>query len=397
LFGTGAVVATWSAPGAGSWFDSNNWTGGIPNTIGAEARFLGAIAATSTVYADTPVTVGTMRFNNASSTYHVTGAGTLTLQVNSGSALVNVQAGTHKINLPLIIASDTDLSVAAGASLKISDPVTVNAGKNVTQSGTGTVLYESTVDVQSGGSIAFGNSSHMAGLTLASGATAQITPGANKALNVDSLSVSAGKVNIQDNKLITKNALGSATSGVYNGVSGLIQSGRNGGSWTGNGIITTQSNATAGNNFTSIGVATAQQVKNLANASDTALWAGQTVTGSDTLVMYTYGGDANLDGKVTISDYGKIDFAIGIPGANGWFNGDFNYDGKVTISDYGIIDFTIGIQGPPFPTSLGMPPSGTSAVPEPAGIVSLGTIALSCLPCRRRRAASRRGRSTGNL
>src|SRR5207302_8077313 len=94
----------------------------------------------------------------------------------------------------------------------------------------------------------------------------------------------------------------------------------------------------------SIGVATAAQVKNL-SASDTALWAGQTVTGTDTLVMYTYAGDANLDGKIDISDYGRIDFNIPL-GVNGWFNGDFNYDGKIDISDYGIIDFNIGIQVP---------------------------------------------------
>jgi hypothetical protein len=96
--------------------------------------------------------------------------------------------------------------------------------------------------------------------------------------------------------------------------------------------------------------------------------------------MYTYGGDANLDGKVTISHYGKIDFDIGIPGATGWANGDFNYDGKIAISDYGIIDFVIGIQGAPFPTGAGI--DGMSAVPEP-GLVSLCMAAISL--CRRQR------------
>jgi hypothetical protein len=62
------------------------------------------------------------------------------------------------------------------------------------------------------------------------------------------------------------------------------------------------------------------------------------------LIKYTYGGDANLDGKVTISDYGRIDFNIGL-GTHGWFNGDFNHDGKIDINDYGIIDFTVGTQG----------------------------------------------------
>ena len=63
-------------------------------------------------------------------------------------------------------------------------------------------------------------------------------------------------------------------------------------------------------------------------------------------MKYTYRGDANLDGKIDVADYGRIDFNIPL-GVNGWFNGDFNYDGKIDISDYGIIDFNIAIQGAP--------------------------------------------------
>src|SRR5207253_7328632 len=123
--------------------------------------------------------------------------------------------------------------------------------------------------------------------------------------------------------------------------------------------------ATSGN-FTSIGIATASQVKSIA-ATATSTWAGQTVTGSDTLVMYTYGGDANLDGKINVDDYGHIDSSIPI-GLSGWFNGDFNYDGKINVDDYGIIDFNIGIQGAQFPSAGGASASGlsgVSAVPEP--------------------------------
>src|SRR5207237_3197293 len=116
------------------------------------------------------------------------------------------------------------------------------------------------------------------------------------------------------------------------------------------------------------GVATAQQAKGLTNPTDTTVWAGQTVTGSNTLVMYTYGGDANLDGKIDISDYGRIDFNVPL-GVSGWFNGDFNYDGKIDISDYGIIDFNVGIQGPPFNSAaIAATPrvARLASVPEPA-------------------------------
>src|SRR5439155_12515671 len=109
--------------------------------------------------------------------------------------------------------------------------------------------------------------------------------------------------------------------------------------------------AAANSNFTTIGIATAAQVKGIAGNA-TAVWAGQTVTGSDALLMYTYGGDANLDGKLNVDDYGRMDSNIGL-GTAGWFNGDFNYDGKVNVDDYGILDSNIGIQGAPFPTAAG--------------------------------------------
>ena len=115
-------------------------------------------------------------------------------------------------------------------------------------------------------------------------------------------------------------------------------------------------------------------------ATATGTWHGESVTGSDTLVMFTYGGDANLDGKINVDDYGHIDTSIPL-GIAGWYNGDFNYDGKVNVDDYGIIDFNIGIQGAPFFTAsnlTGGPTSvGLSAVPEPASITGATLIGLS--------------------
>ena len=64
-------------------------------------------------------------------------------------------------------------------------------------------------------------------------------------------------------------------------------------------------------------------------------------------MKYTYDGDANLDGKINVDDYGHIDSSVVVPGVSGWFNGDFNYDGKINVDDYGIIDFNVGIQGSP--------------------------------------------------
>src|SRR6185295_13336067 len=80
-------------------------------------------------------------------------------------------------------------------------------------------------------------------------------------------------------------------------------------------------------------------------------FAGISVSASEVLVMYTYGGDANLDGKINVDDYGHIDSSVVLPGVTGWINGDFNYDGKINVDDYGIIDSNVPIQGAPFFTA----------------------------------------------
>jgi hypothetical protein len=176
-------------------------------------------------------------------------------------------------------------------------------------------------------------------------------------------------------------------------MTGLIQLGHgpnDGHYWDGaSGIITSQS-AAASSNYTSVGIATGAEAKGI-SGTITTLWSSSTVAAGDTLVMYTYGGDANLDGKLNVDDYSRIDSGIA-SGLTGWSNGDFNYDGKVNVDDYTIIDRNIGAQGAPFATadSIGASGSGVTAVPEPAGIgvVTMGIGAI--LASRRRRLVQRR-------
>jgi hypothetical protein len=145
-------------------------------------------------------------------------------------------------------------------------------------------------------------------------------------ITVGGLSVGGGaKLDLSDKQLTVNysgaSPIGSWNGSTYTGITGLIQSGRNGGAWNGSGIVTSSANG----NLTSLGV-------------------GE--TGGDAVVRLTYAGDANLDGKINVDDYGKIDFNVNLS-TSGWFNGDFNYDGKINVDDYGIIDSNVTIQGPP--------------------------------------------------
>jgi autotransporter-associated beta strand protein len=187
-----------------------------------------------------------------------------------------------------------------------------------------------------------------------------------------------GTFDLTDNKLIIRGNPLTLTGSAFASVTGMIASGRNGGAWNGSGIITSQTQAAAGN-YTSLGSATAEDVNRVGQT-----FGGQTVEAGDILIMYTYGGDATLDGKINIDDYVKIDSGIA-GGYTGWSNGDFNYDGKVNIDDYTtVIDANIGNQGPPFASAAGGL-SAVTAVPEPAGVsIVLGPVVAALVKRRRR-------------
>ena len=212
------------------------------------------------------------------------------------------------------------------------------------------------------------NQDFLQSLQVFNGALADFTPAGTGVLQVRSLFIGgSGKLDLTSNKLIIKNAadfIGTWNGTAYTNFVGLVQSGRNGGAWNGGGIVTSSASA----DLTGLGIATAQQA---GRAGGT--FGGVSVSAADLLIMYTYAGDANLDGKINIDDYGRIDGNVASSGSVfGWFNGDFNYDGKINIDDYGIIDGNINRQGSPFGTA-GVPgPEGMVAVPEPAGMALLG-------------------------
>jgi autotransporter-associated beta strand protein len=358
----------WSGNANGTtWdiFNTANWNNGAPSAkytdsslvVFDDTNVLGNnIALAQTVF---PTTI---TINSTTNNYNFSGAGTI-----AGATSLAKSGGST--------------ATITGLTLSYTGATTVTAGK-----------------------LSLGTNLTTTSSVTITGGTLELTPLLTRVLRTPSLLISgSGKLDLQNNKLITAANAGSWNGANYTGVTGLIQLGRGTGTWNGStGIITSQSQATT-SNLTTIGVATAAQVKGIANTA-TAVFAGQVVTGTDTLAMYTYGGDATLDGKINVDDYTRIDFNVGL-GNHGWFNGDFNYDGKINVDDYTIIDFNVGIQGAQFPTAGGVFASGataaiggsgvglpitsvvsvpTSAVPEPA-TAGLLALAAAVFAGRRRR------------
>ena len=366
----GAPVSTWTSPNSGDFNAGTNWNSGAPSGVGAEADFLGAITSNQVVYTNVPITLGKVVFNNSVASYALTGAvGTsLTLQTATGSALVDVQAGTHEINLPLIVASNTTLETdSPSASLVIANPVTINSGVSLTQSGSGTVTYQSIVTVDSNASIAFANSTHAHELSLASGAMATL---GGPVLEVDSLS-NLGTVNLLNNKLLVNYGSGpdpiaSIAAWIKNGYYNLA----------GPQIISTDIVADDAASGLSYGIGYADS----ADPGNPANLPSGTVE-----VMFTLLGDANLDGVVNSEDFTPFSQHLGLSG--GWDQGDFNYDGTVNAEDFTLFSHNLGQSATLAGGALQANGLSLANVPEPGslGLLTFGTITV--LGRRRRREA----------
>jgi hypothetical protein len=254
---------------------------------------------------------------------------------NNSTTSFNVTAGNKNVGQ---LFGTGNTTVSGGATL-IADFVRQNAL---------TIADSSRVNIRAG----FGNFGTSRVTTLNLNATARLD------LNDHALIVVGGNV-----------GTASPGSGIYSGLSGLIQSAYDSSTWAGPGITTSLPAAQTG--LTTIGIATGTQIRGLA-PSETDLFGGQTINGASVIAMYTYAGDGNLDGVIDGGDYGLIDNNVQIAGASGYFNGDFNYDGVIDGGDYGIIDNNIQAQGAPFPTSesaAGL--AGATEVPEPMAVTLL--------------------------
>jgi hypothetical protein len=215
------------------------------------------------------------------------------------------------------------------------------------------------VGVDAGGTLTFGG--HVLDNSATGGLLNKVGPGQ---LNVGAIRLPGGGVNVQAGTVaISANgadagaskvgtigiAAGTALDLVDNdlvvvttstaAVTNLILAGRNGGAWTGSGGIT--SAAARANAATGLGVLTGAELNSFGGGSGT--FSGQTYAPSDTLVKYTWNGDANFNGVINFDDYVRIDSGFNL-NRTGWANGDFNYSGQVNFDDYVLIDVAFNLQ-----------------------------------------------------
>lgn len=360
-----APTNSWAVDGSGNWNDSGNWSlGQIPNAVDATASLGAILTSAQTVYTNTNVSVGTLLIGNTN-TYNLTGTGTLTMDVSTGSAQILVTQGVQKINLPTSLNDNTTANVSAGATLNVADPLYLN-GRTFNKTGPGTLLIEA--PVRGGGSLrasagntqlnfgigqaAASGSPAVAGGSVVVDGAAKVTVGADQTLSgldADTAVTGDQEIDLLGNRVrVYGGSLATAEQGIYNDIKAAYASASRR-----DGIYSSLDDA--GTNL-SVGVSDQSTDAN-GNAS--------------VLVRLTRTGDANLDGTTNISDFAAL--AANFNTAGRWDNGDFDYSGTVNISDFSLLAAN-------FNQSAGLPRG--AAVPEPA-LMSIGIAAMGLLARRR--------------
>jgi hypothetical protein len=175
------TTCTWNTNGSGDFNGTHNWApfiGAAPNGNSVTAVFGPAVtAASATVYTNTNVTLKELRFDNTNS-YALSGSGSVTLDADSGNALINVLQGNHEIQADLILNDNVTATAAAGTSLNINTPVHLNGHTFTVSAGSTVNLNDGTIVGGSGaGAGQLLNDGILSGLTSLEGNLVQSVSG----------------------------------------------------------------------------------------------------------------------------------------------------------------------------------------------------------------------------
>jgi parallel beta-helix repeat protein len=254
---------------------------------------------------------------------------------------IDVDGGTVAISGNDIHNNTTGIRVRnAGSATLTSNTFNGNGIGLLAQVGTATITNTQRID----------------GVGIGNGGFVTVVAGSNTVLITTSLTVTgSGKLDLNDNDMIVDYA-GASQRGA---IQALINSGRAGGTWLGNGITSTNArNASPAN--TTLGVLEATEFKSIYGAA--ALFDGQAIDTTAVLVKYTYYGDTDFNGKVNFDDYVRTDNGFNNH-LSGWLNGDFDGNGSVNFDDYVLIDLAFNTQS----GTLGRTAAGGSGSARPAG------------------------------
>ena len=287
-----------------------NMSSAFVATTGTDTiQVIAASGGTTASYANDAIKIGTAGFGLNSLTH--SDVENLTFTGGAGNDTVNLISGGQQPVYTGNGGSDT-INVTGRAFAP-----TYNLG------GDGTNV---TLNANSGATVSFVSNETLAALNVSGASTVALTDTGDvlrtKALSIDTANGAA--INLGVNALLLDYTGSSPLTTIRN----YVTAGYAAGAFTGPGLRPSTANAAK-----RLGYGEAGNALGL-SGSATTTYLGQTVDATTVIVRYTYAGDADLDGGVSINDFNRFATAFGNATGALWTGGDFDYDNGVSIIDF---------------------------------------------------------------
>jgi hypothetical protein len=276
-------------------------------------------------------------------------AGSLTVTGDNGADVISIDPLPGNPNFIEIVVNGERQYVGRFAGLS---GISIDAGggtDSINISNTGASLPitilpsagDDVVNINAAGTgfanVVFSNTQRLGALTIGSDGFATLPAGGSKVLTVTSLMMTGNaKLDLSDGDMLLNYAGASQLAAVQ----AMINSARNGGTWDGGGITSTNARDNAQHNAT-LG---AMEAADYTNATGLTTFSGEPIDATAVLVKFTYYGDTDFNGRVNFDDYVRTDTGFNNH-RGGWLNGDFDGNGIVNFDDYVLIDLAFNTQG----------------------------------------------------
>jgi hypothetical protein len=346
--------------------------GGV--TVGSDSADLGTDGELMVMRGDGIGGLGNLRNLSGNNTWN----GDVLIQEQTGlntSGTIGVDNGGDTMTVTgAVFSSATNTSGTPAVNLAFNKvgPGTLVVGSN-TFTGVGSGTFRGSV-------LTSGNFNIAAGNVRFSNVTADSHT--YSVADVPSLSIAGGPGSATSKLDIGKNAMvidHSGTSPLAD-IRAFIVQGYAGGSWTGNGITSSDANAT----IVGIGYVENSGENQSAGTTGKTDFFGNPVDNTAVLIAWVPYGDANLDNLVNLSDFNRVAANFGTAAGAVWGQGDFDYNGNVNLTDFNRLAANFGFSASPGgPTPEDWAHLAT-LVPEPSAL-GLAAVAGVALLKRRRR------------